>query len=168
VIPLVAQDTRGDGSGEGEKTEGQEVNIKRSLAKLNLAELREAADYIAARDARLEDKPIPDPALFRTKAAEREYWQAVGLIKRISMTQLQRLWSDIKYRRRSLAEDESYVEKLEYRTEELQRLYSPLRRRPHSNEAERTQAFRKLAKALHPDTRDGDTELMKALNVLGG
>jgi hypothetical protein len=87
------------------------VNIKRSLAKLNLAELREAADYIAARVARLETSPSRT-LLFRTRAVEREYWQAVGLIERMSMTQLQRLWSDINYRRRSLAEDESYVEKL--------------------------------------------------------
>ena len=95
------------------------VNIKKSLARLKLAELREVADYIAVRIAKLEDKPVPDPALFKTKAAEREYWQAVDRIKRMSMTQLGRLWGEIAYRRRKLAEDEDYVEKLEYRIEEL-------------------------------------------------
>ena len=95
------------------------MNIKKSLARLKLAELREVADYIAVRIAKLEDKPIPDRVLFKTKAAEREYWQAVDRIKRMSMTQLGRLSGEIAYRRRKLAEDEDYVEKLEYRIEEL-------------------------------------------------
>src|SRR5262249_31161960 len=149
-------------------TTGKTFGIKRSLAKLSLAELREAADYITARIAKLEEKPLPDPAMFKTKAAEREYWQAVNLLKRMSMTQLSCLWSSIKQQRRELAEDEAYIESLENNIENLRRLYSkPMAWRNGPHEAERTEAFRKLAKALHPDVRGGgDKELMQALNVL--